>query len=106
MPCVLCARGTQSRDAHRIGKARLSPENLFANEAKAENRQVWGEFMVVIPRGKKDLPEAGATRSLCILESSLCLLGGGSERRRRPCSTQVAVTNPQGDGNGDVDGKS
>lgn len=63
--------------------------------------------MVVIPRGKKDLPEAGATRSLCILESSLCLLGGGSERRRRrPCSTQVAVTNPQGDGSGDVDGES
>ena len=106
-----CPWGTQSRDTHRIGKARLSPENssptkqkqrrLFQAEGTAcavsprreRNRQVWGEFMVVIPRGKKDLPEAGARRSLCILESSLCLLGGGSERRRRrPCSTQAAVT--------------
>lgn len=40
---------------------------------------MWGEFMVAVPREKKGLTEAGAMGLVCILESSLCLLGGGSE---------------------------
>ena len=87
-----------SGETHRIGKVRLSPENLFTKKAKQrrlfqaegtacakspggreEDRQVWGEFMVAVPRGKKDLTEAGTMGLVCILESSLCLLGGGSE---------------------------